>query len=118
MNANKQSQYESIASCLQRYSRLTNNVQRNKPPAPAVKNLLSTAPVRRPAPRTPSRVLDAHAELAPLENAPVTERLQRTLPLQVRHANAASARLVRACTCEKAADGGFNPSNEVDFTTK
>jgi len=23
-----------------------------------------------------------------------------------------------ACTCEKAKDGGFNPSNEIDFTTK
>lgn len=22
------------------------------------------------------------------------------------------------CTCEKAADGGFNPANEIDFTTK
>lgn len=21
-----------------------------------------------------------------------------------------------ACTCEKAADGGYNPANEVDFT--
>ena len=23
-----------------------------------------------------------------------------------------------ACTCEKASDGKFDPSNEVDFTTK
>lgn len=25
---------------------------------------------------------------------------------------------IDACTCEKAADGGFNPENEIDFTTK
>lgn len=23
-----------------------------------------------------------------------------------------------ACTCEKAADGSFNPANEIDFTTR
>ncbi|KAL6852285.1 hypothetical protein ACO1O0_006826 [Amphichorda felina] len=23
-----------------------------------------------------------------------------------------------ACTCEKAGDGGYNPANEIDFTTK
>lgn len=51
-----------------------------------------------------------------------------------RHASAARALPVRpmdlgslramtdleldACTCEKATDGGYNPANEIDFTTK
>jgi hypothetical protein len=30
----------------------------------------------------------------------------------------ANCGVLGGCTCEKAADGGFNPANEIDFTTK
>lgn len=46
---------------------------------------------------------------------------QRSATENVRPSGATCACGVRAadaCTCEKASDGGFNPANEVDFTTR
>ncbi|KAF5019821.1 hypothetical protein F66182_8190 [Fusarium sp. NRRL 66182] len=31
---------------------------------------------------------------------------------------ACGSRPAGGCTCEKASDGGFNPANEIDFTTQ
>jgi hypothetical protein len=77
--------------------------------------------------------------LVPLVDAPATALLLRTPLLAVLHALADLVLLVcrsslclgvsvstvfandcglGGCTCEKAADGGFNPANEIDFTTK
>lgn len=84
-----------------------------------------------------SLVLAAHAAPVPLVDAPATALSPRTRPLLGPHASAAAAHqvsllgavarqwnarvaaniFVGGCTCEKATDGGFNPANEIDFTT-
>ena len=109
--------------------------QLKRPPALAVKSPLSSAHAPRPLSRTPSTDPDAHAVLVPLASAPATVLLPRTLLLAVLHVLADLVLKVcgtymswvsvstnnyglGGCTCEKAADGGFNPANEIDFTTK
>lgn len=46
---------------------------------------------------------------------------QRAATENIRPSGATCAcgiRAADACTCEKASDGGFNPANEIDFTTR
>ncbi|KAG6148836.1 hypothetical protein E4U23_002338 [Claviceps purpurea] len=81
-----------------------------KQPAPAASNPPSTATAPRLLQKTPSLAHDALAELDPLASVPVTALRQKTLLFPDRPA--------RVAQDLPAADGGFNPALEVDFTTR
>lgn len=116
---------------------LDSTFQPSKPSAHAERSPPSTAPAARPLLRTPSPDPAARAALAPPASAPATAPAPRTSSLPARLAPAVSDLPVcssppphhfwimfaddvaDACTCDKASDGSFNPSeHEIDFTTR